>query len=261
MAKTRSPNYPSLNLRDAISKACALWEKEYQHPTPREVVAKSLGYSGLNGASMSQIGALRSYGLIEQVGDQSLKVTDIAMTAFIHDPGSPERKEAIQQMAFAPAVFSELRSVYGQTLPSNSNVTAHLIRKGFTPKSATEVIRTYRDTLDFVQEEIGDAEIRPPASARESSPAMQSPSPLVAPPISRGVSSVAAFPRDEETEVLSVRLSEDSWARTVFTGNVTQAGVDRLIKLLELQKDTFPTQSPPRATEAASEPTDDGSGL
>jgi hypothetical protein len=38
-------------------------------------------------------------------------------------------------------------------------------------------------------------------------------------------------------------ILRDSEAQVIFTGAVTQEGIDRLAKLLELQKDTFPSQA------------------
>jgi hypothetical protein len=253
MAKTRSPNYPSLTFREAIVRARTVWDKELQHLTPKDVVAKALGYSSLNGASLTIIAALLRYGLLEQGGDQ-LRVSDNAVTVFIKEQNDPERNQAIQLMAFAPAIFSELHKIYGENLPSTANLTAYLVRKGFTPKSAGEVIRTYRDTLDFVRDEVGD--VSGSTLGEEIPPAMAQQSSVVTPPTVTQTPTVNPPPPgsgEEKTFFLSFKISEDSTARVELQGPVTREAVEKLIAYLDLSLDTFPSKERmQRAMEAVS---------
>jgi len=50
-----------------------------------------------------------------------------------------------------------------------------------------------------------------------------------------------AEPKREEESVLVFKISKDSEARIVFTGNVTQEAIEKLTALLNLSKDTYPT--------------------
>ena len=45
-----------------------------------------------------------------------------------------------------------------------------------------------------------------------------------------------------EQEVLQQRVGRDCIARVLFQGRLTQEAVDRLIKYLELTKDTLPSE-------------------
>lgn len=73
----RSPNYPQLSLEDALQRVKKVHEAEQNHKADREVIAKVLGYSSLNGTSLTMIGALNRYGLLEADGG-GLKVSSDA---------------------------------------------------------------------------------------------------------------------------------------------------------------------------------------
>jgi hypothetical protein len=145
MSKHRSPNCPQITFAEAIEKGRKVYDKEHTHPAAKQVVAGDLGYSGMNGRSLSLIGALRQYGILEGSGD-ALRVTKDAVAYFEMDDG-PEKQQAIQNMLFAPALFAELWELSKDKLPSDGNLRHQLIGKGFLPKSADEVIATFRANL------------------------------------------------------------------------------------------------------------------
>jgi hypothetical protein len=168
VTKKRSPNYPSLTLFEAIDKVRKVYNSEHTHPANKDVVAKDLGYGTLNGASLTAIGALKRYGLLEDAGD-GLRVTANAVTLLEVEDDQPSYKLAARTAAFAPTFFSELRNEYGDKLPSDGNLRHQLIKKGFLPRAADEVIRIYRDNLELVddaQEEYDEVEMvtLPPAA-------------------------------------------------------------------------------------------------
>ena len=61
----RSPNFPSVNLADAIEAVRAIYQREGRSLMPRLSAAKALGYNSMNGRSLSKLGALRGYGLLD----------------------------------------------------------------------------------------------------------------------------------------------------------------------------------------------------
>lgn len=155
-AKTRSPNYPILNLEEALERVREIYKKQHTHPATREVIAKLIGYSSLNGASGTVISALGKYGLLEGRNDQ-LHVTPLALDLILHRKGDPEYTDALRTAAFLPALFSELRDQYPGRLPSEHSLRATLIKRGFNPKAVDDAIRNYRDTIAFVDAETEDA--------------------------------------------------------------------------------------------------------
>lgn len=151
MAKVRSPNYPSISLSKAIELADKIFKRENTHKAAPEVMAKALGYSGLNGASLGTLSALKKYGLLEEVG-KDLKISSDALTIVVDPKDSSDRIEAIKRTAFLPVLFSELQKHYGETLPSDENLRSFLLKKGFSPSMVDSPIRSYRETMELVNE-------------------------------------------------------------------------------------------------------------
>ena len=80
-AKTRSPAYPSLDLKSALEKARLLYGKEKRNPMPMAVAAEHWGQTTLKSSGFTQgISALIKYGLLEDVAEEgksrSLRITD-----------------------------------------------------------------------------------------------------------------------------------------------------------------------------------------
>jgi hypothetical protein len=148
MAKGRSPNCPQITFADAIEKGRKVYAKEHTHPSARLVVAGDLGYSGMNGRSLTQIGALRQYGILEGSGD-ALRVSADAIAYFELDDGA-EKEEATRRMVFSPPLFAELRKDFKGALPSEANLKHTLIKKGFLPKAAEDVIEVYKANVALV---------------------------------------------------------------------------------------------------------------
>jgi len=148
MAKHRSPNCPQIPFSTAIEKGRRVYEKEHTHPAVKLVVAQDLGYKGLSGPSLAMLGALRQYGILEGTGD-ALKVSKDALAYYEMDDG-PEREAAVNRMVFAPSLFSELRELYPDQLPSDGNLRHALITKGFSSDAAEDVIKVYKENLKLV---------------------------------------------------------------------------------------------------------------
>src|SRR6187431_1849168 len=106
MARGRSPNYPSLNINEAVDRAKKVYGKEHLHQVPKQVVAEDLGYTSLNGASLTAIGALRRYGLLEAAGD-GLRVTKDAVTLIELTAMEPSYLDTLKKIAFTPELFQQ----------------------------------------------------------------------------------------------------------------------------------------------------------
>jgi hypothetical protein len=152
MAKQRSPRYPSLSLAEAIDKARRIYSVEHTHAAPREVVIRHVGYTTLNGASLTLLGTLLRYGLLE-ADDDKVRISDDAVTVIEHGGDDGIRAEALKRLAFEPELFKELYQQFGDHLPSEANLRHWLIKRGFLPKAADEVIRVYRENMELVAAE------------------------------------------------------------------------------------------------------------
>ena len=71
MTKARSPQYPSIGLKEAVEKITAVYNKDYQNPIPRSVAAKHMGYDSLHGKALGVLSTLAKFGLLEGRGDEN----------------------------------------------------------------------------------------------------------------------------------------------------------------------------------------------
>jgi len=150
--KARSPNYPQISLARAIELTAKLYNEAHTHKASSAVVASALGYTSLNGASMSAISALKKYGLIEGVGDNEFKVSKDGLTIVVDPKSSTERATAILRAAFRPSLFAELRTEYGDKPPKSDDfLRAFLLKRGFVQSIVDTPIRTYRETMELVE--------------------------------------------------------------------------------------------------------------
>ncbi|TCK73831.1 hypothetical protein [Acidipila rosea] len=222
----RSPNCPQITFQDAAEKGRKVYTKERQHPAARAVVAEDLGYSGLNGRSLTLIGALRQYGILEGSGD-ALRVTDDAVAYFVRDEGA-EKREAIKRMIYKPTLFAELNSQFGEALPSEGNLKHILVTKGFSEESAQDVIRVYKANSEFVSgqeaEYIGAVEDQQTMSTAAVS------IPASIPSLAQRIPGAWTWP-------LSVPRGVN--AQLVLTGEFTKADIGRLKKQIEFLEESF----------------------
>ena len=148
MTRVRSPNYPQISLPDAITRVASIFSKEHKHPAPREVIVKDMGFNGIHGNSLGALSALSKYGLLERDG-QDYRVSERAI-AIIHPLDEESKAAALREAAQAPALFAEIFEQFKGQLPSDENLRAYLIRKGFAESALTPVIDSLRETMQFV---------------------------------------------------------------------------------------------------------------
>ena len=178
MARTRSPNYPSLDLSEALDAVRKVFEAENRNKFSRLVLAQNLGYSSLNGRALGKIGAVRAYGLVEGAADD-LRLSEDAITALMAPDDSPERHEALERLAMKPSLFAELRQEF-QGLPSENNLRFWLIKRHFTPDAAGKAAEAYLNTMRLVGGEKGEYITPPKEEACDMQPSAPESRALVA---------------------------------------------------------------------------------
>ena len=152
MSRLRSPNYPALSLPDAVEKVRDVFKAQQTTPEPREVVMNHMGYSGSSGRALKALSALIKYGLLEEAGDQELRVSDRAVAILFPDPDNPESKsQALLDAASEPRLFSDIFMRW-DTRPSESSLKAFLIRNGFNANALDNVARAFYETFDLVED-------------------------------------------------------------------------------------------------------------
>lgn len=236
MAKQRSPNCPTIALREALDRGRMVYAKEHTHPAARSVIAADLGFSGISGASATVIGALRQYGVLEGRGEE-MRISEDALAAFELPADSMEYSAAIKRLAFHPALFGELHEQFGDRPPGEANLRHLLIKKRFLPDTADDVIRTYRENLEFIQSrnsQFVGAEEQSRGTVSDSNPARVRDSANPAP-------DAPSRPGGIENRSFCWPLSKDVTAEVRFSGAgaLSSLHFERLRRYLELAKETW----------------------
>lgn len=243
MARVRSPNYPGISLPEAIGRIGNIHAKEQHLPASREVLAKHMGYNGINGASLKVLSALSKYGLLEEVNGDKMRVSSLAMS-ILYPANEAEKARSILDAAFRPPLFAEMREEWGGASPSDANMRSYLVRRNFATDAIDRVIESYRGTMDLVSRSA--TEFNPPPEAAHVS------APEAPPPSVRNTPAHAHLPAQVMPMALTentLRVSMSDSGLEVHAGLVDVQGVDRLIKILEANKLLLP---------AAKEPARDG---
>ncbi|MEM7059309.1 MAG: hypothetical protein AAF557_17125 [Pseudomonadota bacterium] len=211
-----SPSYPSVDLRDAIDLVGKVFDADRSYPIDREVAAKNMGFSGLTGRSMSILASLLQYRLLDKLPESQVKVSQTAVDILY--PESPlDRSQAIQIAANGPKLFAELNEKFEGHMPSEENLSAFLLRKGFLDRALSPVIRSFVKTMEFVRgEQAAREETTGPTSGLEYGQ-----------PSDKGVSEISqlvevgalANPGQDNSSTDSSSLRQDVF--TVEEGSVT----------------------------------------
>lgn len=153
-ARTRSPNYPSMSLGEAIEAIRKVYAQERRGKFPRLSLASHLGYSSINGRSLSKMGGLRAYSLIEGREDQ-LAVSSVAIAIMEAPEGSPDSVQAYKVAFLSPPIFARAFEQYGAEPPSPQTFRWWLTQQGYVGEAADRTIQAYLDSLDLVNSKAG----------------------------------------------------------------------------------------------------------
>jgi hypothetical protein len=244
----RSPNYPQISLSEAIRRVREIYEAEATHPASVGALIQDLGYSGpTNGAARSVMGALNKYRLLTRVSAGEYKLSEIALDILLHDPGSVEREKAILEAALSPDLFKELHDEFGDTLPSENNLTARLVKRGFNPKSVGDVIKNYRNALELASDArralkgLGAIAqtVKSQNAEMENEPILTNAQAVFQDKQAIEVVPPQASHPEISTTTLSFPVSPKNTVKVLFEGEITAKSVEALIKHLELFRETY----------------------
>lgn len=180
--RVRSPNYPSIDLEEALYKAEQLYDKEKTHFTSVDVAAKHWGYKSEATGGSKVVAALRAYGFAETEGKRErrkIKLSDSGRRAVLGKrmKGKDFRK-ILQEAALRPSLHAELWDKWGAELPSDDAMSYYLVTdRRFNERFVADFIGKYRHTLEYsgltegvtatVEDEVGEEPSRQLPSAPE----------------------------------------------------------------------------------------------
>lgn len=174
MARVRSPAYPAHHIGEAIEYARKIHDADRQHPVPREVAAQHMGFSGITGTSDRALSSILHYGLVEKVVKGEIRVTDLALR-IMHPDSDDERREALNESAFNPQLFQELRRRYPGRPPAAATLESYLTRGGFAAAAVGPASKAFLETCRFLQQE---GAYESDGEGRESGPESSAPTPV-----------------------------------------------------------------------------------
>jgi len=147
--KDRSPNYPKVPLEQAVEMVAKLYNKVGKAKVKPEVAIGPLGYSGINGASLTTLGTLTTYGLLERERGESVAVSQLAIR-LMHPVDEAQGLEARRESALCPKVFSELFS-NNYHMMEVETLSKHLIQSGFTQDGARKAASVFKANIEFAK--------------------------------------------------------------------------------------------------------------
>lgn len=166
--RSRSPNYPSISLNDAIDLIRKVYQAEKRAKFPRETLAAHIGYSSLNGRALSKIGAIRAYGLIDGKED-ALSVSRTALAILEAPKDSGDYADALHEAFNSPALFQRILEEYDQT-PSEQTLRWWLTQQGYAGDAADKALASFLASQSFVNS-VEVNHIRPVMTQEDSTPA------------------------------------------------------------------------------------------
>lgn len=250
----RSPNYPSLSLGDALTKARSIYDAENRLPATPQVLLGHMGYDNPEtGPAGRAFSALRQYGLITEPEPGRWRVSDNCFRYFELPEASPERLSILREAGRSPALFKDLLGRYKDVLPSDASLRSDLVlEKGFNTNTVADFIKVFRATINlaklleggYTPTDAGEPEGQ--SKPAGGTPVQQQPPAAIVPPTPppslvqfHNLDGTPAVPR--KTTELAFKLSRGSEARVTIIGEATQEAIDKLMQHLGLTKDAFPT--------------------
>ena len=157
-ARHRSPNFPAINLGDAIDRVNQLYQKDKLHQIPVAVAHQRWGYKPYGSQGEQIVAALKSFGLAEVDGtgkSRTIRVSESARRVLLN---ATDAGEVLKRCAVNPAVYRDIWDKYGKEgLPSDEVLKQHLVfEKSFNEASVSDFIANFRKTISIAKLDSSD---------------------------------------------------------------------------------------------------------
>jgi hypothetical protein len=187
-SKTRSPNYPAIDLEAALARAKEFYQAEGRNAAPVTVAVKHWKFKPKSSGGIVTVAALKGFGLLNDSGsgnERSVQLSELALRIILDTRiECTERDAAIKQAALMPKIHGALWKQWGTNLPSDETLRHKLIfDQKFNENTVGDFIKEYRATIKFanltdsdtisgVEEDTGEGSEMPETQeiARRSSP-------------------------------------------------------------------------------------------
>jgi len=236
--RKKNPRAPSMALDEAIARVQKAYDKEQLRAAPTDAVAQSLGYKGANnGSALSALASLRYYGLMERSKDGHLAVSK-EFERFKLAPTAPQRRAALIGFLTKPQLYAQLLEKYEGGLPSDADLRAELIQRGFNAASAESALATFRRSTDFVGMPLGEVVVSVSTvvapSRLESRASVEAAVPKESPVLAPSLATSYAAASNENADRIPIRLPGNRRAWLVIPTPFFEADKSRLKAQIDL---------------------------
>lgn len=157
-SKSRSRNYPFINLKKALDRAKMLKTKERTNYASVSVVCKHWGYSPKSSGASRTLSALIQYGLLDEKGKGDGKQVRVSKLAnnILENPDENARLDSLEIAALSPVLFREMYERFSGDWPSKDQLKWELTGSGdpsqaiLVDQAADKFIDTLFDTMALV---------------------------------------------------------------------------------------------------------------
>ena len=156
--------FPRRSLKDCLRLGKLLLEKISNTQVDQHVAIGAIGYSTMNGAAMSALGALRHYGLIEGPRGKG-----VCATAALVKASRSDDQALLTELAFRPAVFRQLKEGGFETC-TDDVLMKHLEGRGLSARAARDAVKIFRANAAFLVDASDSPASGPPALPAPASP-------------------------------------------------------------------------------------------
>lgn len=234
--KVKSPSYPSNSLGKSIEFTKSIFEKAFKGEIHPADAVNLMGYKGMSGPASSALSSLKKFGLLEGRAD-GVKVSELALK-ILQPLEQNEKSLAVAEAFMKPELYATLIKDFAG-IPDDEVIRPKLIRMyNFSSTGAETFIRAFRESVEYARQFSEFQKIINPSIIETEKNKSK-------------VANAATFLNKEnnnptkndltQTERLRFKLSEKVFVDVVFEGEVTYQAIEKLAKLLEITKDSYPS--------------------
>jgi hypothetical protein len=240
--RQRSPNYPSIDLQVAVSKATAFEKAVGKNKAAYEAAASYMGFTPTSSSALRCVAALVSFGLLDEEGQgkaRKLWLSDIGRAAVMATEASPERQAALREAALRPRLHRELWDRWGGRLPDDETIRSYLrLELGFVESATSPFITEFKTTIDFAKlSESGTVSPDGQDPSAKTDPLIASMDTFLGRPfVPEGSKMDTNSPAAKES-MLSIALPSGGTAMLRVPGSLTAADVRKIKKHLDAMEE------------------------
>jgi hypothetical protein len=156
--KDRSPTFPFISLEHALERARQFYSEEKRGAAPYSRAVMHWKYSPSSSGALQTVGALKSYGLLAEVGgsgfNRQLRLTELALRILLDQrPDSTDRLEYIREAALTPAISAEIHAKWPEGLPPSDSTINHflVLDKRFNEGTALKVVKILKENQSLAK--------------------------------------------------------------------------------------------------------------